>query len=182
MKSKQIILFTISSDIDMILKKVESSYDIHYFKMGMFDNRDIPRYKSIFDAPNIGFTLSGDWNRIDRYLIMPSDTFLNIQEYPQKAGGIRYAVDQAANPQSIELKLGGVYKEKEGVLVAGRIATISESKFSLDVFKLFSSLIRKDFKRIGSFYVGKNAEEKLKAGWRLVTNDKSPKEYDLAAE
>lgn len=35
---------------------------------------------------------------------------------------------------------------------------------------------------MGSFYVGRSVEEKLKGGWRLVTNDKSPKEYDLVAE
>ena len=174
--------FTLLSDIEMILRKVEASYDIHYFKTGMFDNRDIPHYASIFEAPNIGFTLSGDWNRINNYLVMPKDTSLDIQEYPQRVGGIGYGVDQAGNPQSIVLKLGGIYREKEDILVGGRIGTISESKFSLDIFKLFTSLVRKEFKRIGSFYVGKSAEEKLKAGWRLVTDENSPKEYDLAYE
>jgi hypothetical protein len=182
MKSKQIMYFTVLADMEPILKKVESAVGISYFKTGMFDDQDIPHYSSIFDAPNIGFTLSGDWNRIDDYLVMPKGTLLDIQEYPQRKGGIRYAVDQSANKRSIVLKLGGIYKGEENILVAGRIGTISETEFSLEMFKLFSSLVRKEFKRIGTFYVGKNAEEKLRSGWRLVTNDKSPKEYDLAAE
>ena len=45
---------------------------------------------------------------------------------------------------------------------------------------ILSTKIKKEFKRIGAFYVGKEAEEKLKTGWRLVTNENSPKEYDLA--
>lgn len=28
--------------------------------------------------------------------------------------------------------------------------------------------------------MGKSAEEKLKEGWRLVTNEKSPRGYDIA--
>ena len=176
------MFFVVLSDIEPILKKVETSVGISYFKMGMFDDRNVPHYPSIFDAPNIGLTLSGDWNRIDSYLVIPAGTLLEIRDIPQRAGGIRYAVDQSANKRSIELKLGGIYKGEENILVAGRIGTISESEFSLNTFKLFSSLIRKEFKKIGTFYVGKVAEEKLRTGWRLVTNDKSPKEYDLIAE
>lgn len=180
MKSRQIMFFSLLPDIEPILKKIESSVEINYFKIGMFDSRDIPHYQSIFDAPDFGFTLSGDWNRIDSYLVMPKSALLDIRDIPQKAGGIKYAVDQSVNAKSIELKVGGIYKASENILVAGRVATISEGIFSLETFKLFSSLIRKEFKRIGTFYVGKNAEEKLRSGWRLVTNDKSPKEYDLA--
>lgn len=176
------MFFALLTDMESILKKAESYLSIHYFKMGMFESRDIPHYRSVFDMPNLGFTLSGDWNRIDSYLVIPQATLPDIRDVPQRAGGIKYAVDQAANAKSIELKLGGIYKEKENILVAGRVGTISESEFSLDTFKLFSSLIRKGFKKIGSFYVGKNAEEKLREGWRLVTNDKSPKGYDLILE
>jgi hypothetical protein len=182
MKSKQIMFFADLADMEPILRKVESSLNIHYFKTGMFDSREIPHYESIFDAPNLGTTLSGDWNRVDSYLVMPEDTLLEIRDSPQRAVGVRYAVDQSANKRSIELKLGGIYKVEGNILVAGRIATISEGEFSLNVYKLFSSLIKKEFKRIGAFYVGKRAEEKLRTGWRLVTNDKSPKAYDLAAE
>ena len=41
------------------------------------------------------------------------------------------------------------------------------------------SVIKKEFKKIGTFYLGNKAEEKLDLGWRLVTNEKLPKEYDL---
>jgi hypothetical protein len=180
MKSKQIVFFAILSDMEPILKKVESSLSVQYFKTGLLDSRDIPHYQSIFDAPDLGFTLSGDWNRTDSYLVLPKTISLNIRDVPQRAGGVKYAVDQSVNGKSVELKVGGIYKDKEHILVAGLIGTISEDDFSVDTFKLFSSLIRKEFKKIGSFYVGKSAEEKLRSGWRLVTNDKSPKEYDLA--
>lgn len=75
--------------------------------------------------PNIGFTIYGDWNRIDNYLVVKKDILINIREVPQRTGEIKFAIDQMINPNSIELKLGGIYREKDTVIVAGRIATLS---------------------------------------------------------
>lgn len=180
MKSKQIMFFALLEDIENIIRDFELAIEIQYYKTGLLDSKNIPMYNSVLEMPNVGFTLSGDWNRIDNYLIIKKSTVLNIREVAQRKGEIKFAVDQMKNPKSIELKLGGIYKEKENVIIAGRVATISEDSDSLELFKLLSTKIKKEFKKIGAFYVGKSAEEKLKIGWRLVTNEKSPKEYDLA--
>jgi hypothetical protein len=179
MKSKQIMFFTVLEDIEQILRDIETLIDVRYYKTGLLDSKTIPTYDSIFDTPSIGVTFSGDWNRIDNYLIMKKSTPLKIREVPQRTGETKFAIDQLNNSKSIELKLGGIYKEKENVLVAGRIATISEDPDSTELYKLLTTKLKKEFKKIGTFYVGRKAEEKLKMGWRLVTNEKSPKEYDL---
>lgn len=164
-------------DIEPIIRNIQSTIDLHYYKMGLMNSQDIPTYSSLLNTPNIGQTLSGDWNRIDDYLVMKKDAILSVRNVPQKAGGVRFAVDQLENPSSITIKIGGIYSE--GILVAGRAATASDDETSNELFKLFSTRIKKDFKKIGAFYVSKQAKEKLELGWRLVTNDKSPKEYDL---
>jgi hypothetical protein len=180
MKSRQIMFFLILEDIELSIKSIETEVDIRYYKTGLMDDRTVPSYISIFNAPDIGYTLHGDWNRIDDYLVMQKETSLNIRKIPQKTGETKFAVDQLLNPKSIELKLGGILKEKDNVIVAGRVATVSEDEVSNKLFKLFSFKIKNEFKKIGSFYIGKKAEEKLKLGWRLVTNEKLPREYDLA--
>ncbi len=180
MKSKQIMFFTLLEDIENIIRDFESVIEIQYYKTGLLDSKNIPTYNSVFNTPNVGFTLSGDWNRIDDYLIIKKTLSLNIDEVPQRTGGMKFAVDQGNNPKSIELKIGGIYKEKENVIVAGRVATISEDSDSIELYKLLSTKIKKEYKKIGAFYVGKSAEQKLREGWRLVTNEKSPREYDLA--
>lgn len=179
MKSKQIMFFTLLEDIEIIIRYFESAIEIKYYKTGLLDSKNIPTYNSLLNAPNVGYTLSGDWNRIDEYLITKKNTSLNIEEVPQRVGGIKYAIDQGNNPKSIELKIGGIYKKIENVIVAGRVATISEDPDSIELFKLLSTKIKREFKKIGTFYVGKSAEKKLNEGWRLVTNEKSPREYDL---
>ena len=147
--------------------------------MGLFDDSPTAKLNSIFDDPKIGTTKFWDWNHIDRYLVIPKTAELNVGNVVQRKGGTKYLVDQLLNPESIELKLGGIYDDVEGVLVAGRIGTVSNHSFSLDLYGFIQKNIRKEFKRIGTFYVGADAEKKLDIGWRLVTMINSPKEYDL---
>ncbi len=179
MKNRTIMFFALLEDMQSVVEEIEASVDIKYYKMGLLDRRNVPAYNSLIDTPDVGLTHSGDWNRIDSYLVLKKQTQLNIRDVPQRNGTLKFAVDQLINPNSIEIKPGGICMVKENVLVAGRIATVSAENESLELYKLFSKPIRKVFRKIGSFYVGRKAEEKLKAGWRLVTNEKSPKDYDL---
>lgn len=180
MKSRQVMFFAVFEDLEPIMKEIESLCEIKYYKMGLHDNKDISNISSIFKVSNVGFTSSGDWNRVDNYLILKKPVSLNVREVPQKTGEIKFAIDQLNNSKSIELKLGGIYLEKKNVIVAGRFSTVSEDNDSSELFKLFAAKYKREFKKIGAFYVGKNAQKKLMEGWRLVTNEKSPREYDLA--
>lgn len=173
------MFFAMLEDIENSIRDIESMIDIQYYKTGLLDSKSIPTYKSVFYVPNIGVALSGDWNRLDNYWITKKTTLINVREVPQKTGETKFAVDQMNNPKSIEMKLGGIYREKN-VIVAGRISTISEDSDSNELYNIFTTKLKKEFKKIGVFYVGKKAEDKLRLGWRLVTNEKSPKEYDLA--
>lgn len=180
MKSKQLMFFALLEDIENVLSGIETSIDILYYKTGLFDSKNIFTYKSLFDAPSIGIVFSGDWNKIDSYLAIKTTTQLVIRDVPQRKGEMMFAVDQLKNPKSIEVKVGGIFQGMENVIVAGRIATVSDDIDSNELYQLFTAKIKRSFKKIGTFYVGRNVEEKLKEGWRLVTNEKSPKEYDLA--
>ncbi len=180
MKSKQTMFFAAFEDFEEILRDFEASIDICYYKAGLLDTELIPVYDSLFEAPHVGIAVSGDWNRLDTYLILRKSIPLEVRVIPQKSGGTKFAVDQMRNATSIELKLGGILEGRKGVIVAGRVATISDDKYSLEMYGLLSRNLKKVFKRIGAFYVGRIAEEKLKEGWRLVTNEKLPKEHDLS--
>lgn len=112
------------------------------------------------------------------YLIIPENNIIKEREISLYAGGYNYAVDQRENPVSAAVNVGGIYKE--GVIIAGKLGTGSTRPFSLKVFHFLSKKIEKKFRRIEEFYVGRKAEEKLDAGWRLVNNyDEESKIYDL---
>ena len=169
----------ILEDIEEILKNIESMADVKYYKTGLFSSYDFPVFDSILNVPNVGIVFTGDWNRIDNFLILKKHTQLNVRNVPQRTGDVKFAVDQLINTNSIEIKLGGIYSEKENIIVAGRVSTVSDDKDSEELFKLYTKKIKKEFKKIGPFYVGKKAENKLNSGWRLVTNEKLSKEHDL---
>lgn len=178
MKSKQILFFATVTDIDPIIKSIETTYSIVYYKMGLFDTKHEVLFNSVSEILDLGIPKYGDWNKDLRLMALPKDSSVVVREVVQRDGSIKYAIDQLENHASICFQFGGIFKE--GVLLGGSCGTSHINDFSLDVFKAFSAKIRKTFKKIGTFYVGREAEEKLKAGWRLVTNEKSPKEYDLA--
>jgi hypothetical protein len=176
---QQLNFFAQQEDIVPILEEIEKEIYIRYFKAGLFDHNIVENYDTIRQIPYTDFAKSGDWNRIDRYLMAKKDTDVQIRQVPQRTGGKKFAIDQLINPDSIEMKLGGLVKDSINVIVAGRIATVSDNSFAQEIFKVFSSKMKKWFEKIGSFYVGERAAEKLDLGWRLVTNEKSPREYDL---
>lgn len=178
MKSKQILFFATATDIEPIFKSVETSFTINYIEMGLFDSKNIKSYNTISDITNFGFPKVGDWNKDLRLMAIPKAMPVNIREVPQKTGGIKYAVDTLENQNSVFCQFGGIYQD--GILIGGSCGTTFFNDFSLQLFKDLSGKIKKNFNKIGTFYVGKEAEEKLKKGWRLATNEKSPREYDLS--
>lgn len=173
------MFFATLSDITPIIEAVELLYPIKYFENGLFDHNIFYQYDSAFDIQILGFTNQGNWNASKSYFVIPKNIMLSVRDIPQRKGGIKYAVDGTVNKDNIEFKPCGIYTEKEKVIVAGRIATISETDFSQNLYKAFSKKIKKRFNLIDGFYVGKDAEEKLKEGWRLVTNEKLSKGFDL---
>ncbi|UZT99169.1 hypothetical protein ODZ84_06250 [Chryseobacterium fluminis] len=179
MTGKQTMFFAVFEDLERILRDFETNFDIKYYYDSPFllEEKNVPAYNSIFETANVGIALSGNWNKIDRYLVMKKNTLLNIREIPQLKGGVKFTFDQKNNPLSIEIKFGGVYSEN--VIVAGRVATISKENDSQEMYKFFSSKIKKIFKKIGMFYVGPKAEERLREGWRLVQDVNRSTEYDL---
>ena len=182
MRGKDIMFFSTVADIEPILQYLEKRIDVHYFDIDVSDEKNITHYSSISEFPNLGFTSNGFWLSTNRYLIIPKEEWVNVTRTPLNSGGVNFSIDQSTNPNSIEFITGGIFKKKPEVLVGGRVATISESAYSQEIYRITSWKIRKEFKNIRGNYVGKNAEKLLRLGWRLVTNEQSPKEYDLALD
>ncbi|MFT4019729.1 MAG: hypothetical protein QM668_22385 [Agriterribacter sp.] len=159
MKGKQLYYFADAVDMYPIFQKFENLESVQYFQTGMFDSSLTPSFISIFEYGNLGKVLNGDWNHTDSFLIIKKGIHINVREVPQKKGGYKFAIDQMNNPKSIVFKVAGVLKD--GILVGGYMGTISNNEDSLRLFKSLTLLIKKEFKKIGSSYVGKSAQQKL---------------------
>lgn len=100
-----------------------------------------------------------------------------VRQIQLRKGGCGYAVDQGDNPALACLRPSGQLAPE--LLIAGSVDTFARSSYSGRLFQAFRKLLQQRSRRIGSFWVGPLAEEKLRLGWRLVTNASAPRQYDL---
>ncbi len=178
MRSKQIFFFGLKEDLISIIKFIESNFEIKYVSAGLKDEIPFCIDTLFEDMSNIGNVKYGDWNHNEKYLILPKTKDLVIEDIPQRKGGIKYAIDQKENNESVVLFLGG--QHKDNAIIASKIGTISETEFSKNIFKFASKYIKKHFKKINKFYVGTEALKKSRQeGVRLTTDVNSSLEYDL---
>jgi hypothetical protein len=131
----------------------------------------------LLEREDLGYVKSGDNIHAPARLVSEERLSINAKKVSQRRGGIKYAVNQGANPDTIVFRGGGIFEE--GCLIAGQVGTANITKTSLNLYKLFSKEIGRQFVKIKSYHVGKQAGEWLDKGWRLTANSKSPVLYDL---
>ncbi len=177
--STQRHFFAAGDDLLPVFESVEANRDLSYTLCGLFPSgkltsvaagREIPALRSRAPYPSA--------IACPQYLVTAAGATVSVREVPQKAGGVLYGVDQLANPESMIMQLGGVYPPD--ALLHGRVGTASSAPFALQLQRAFASVIGKLFEHIRAFYVGPEAMELWRRGYRLTTSAQSPREYDLA--
>jgi hypothetical protein len=163
-----------------LFQTFETRYQVAYYRADISSVPESPAIASLVGEESVGYLASGDWNHSPSYLLTFPEEGVVVRKISLRKGGYAYAVDQGENPELARLKPSG--ELAEGVLVAGSLETFSRASYSGLLFQALSKLLKQRTRRMGSFWVGPEAEEKLHLGWRLVTNVTSPRDYDLAVE
>ena len=117
--------------------------------------------------------------QVNCFLVTNSCEPLNERKIKMTDGsGIKTAIDQLYNPNSIEVKLGG--EAAPETLVTTVIRTTGETKESKELFKVVKKLVVNNGKKVGSnYYVFPKALRKLELGWRLTPGIDSPPQMNL---
>ena len=170
--------FATADDLLPVFSRVEAKRDLVYTLMGLFESRPAEAFTRGEELPTLRLPPQGRSTvACSAYLVTPAGVTVNVREVPQRAGGIRYAVDQLFNPDSIEVNHGG--RPEPGVLLAGRVATCTGTEASAALCRAYANAMARTFTRVQSFWVGPEARELLAAGCRLTQSADSPPEYDL---
>jgi hypothetical protein len=162
-----------------VLESFEARHPRSYYCTDTSSVPDVPALSSLV-AESLGHLAIGDWNHSPDYLLTHPDEGIVVREISLGKGGYAYAIDQLLNPGLARFKPSGQFGD--AVLVAGSLETFSRISYSGLLFQALVKLIKQRSRRIGMFWVGPEAEEKLRLGWQLVTSASSPREYDLALE
>ena len=176
-RGHQLFFFFTPSELVKLLEDFEARYNLSYYRAGTFPQSVAPAIASLLEEKSLGRLAIGDWNHSPSYLLTAPDEKVVIREIALRKGGYAYAVDQGENPEMARFKPSGQFTE--GILVAGSLDTFTRISYSGILFQTLVKLIKQRTRHIGAFWVGPEAEEKLREGWRLVTIATSPREYDL---
>lgn len=167
-----------ADDLLPIFSRVEAKREVVYTRMGLFESWPIEAFTRGEELPSLRQPPAGrSTTCCTAYLVTPAGVVVRVREVPQRPGGVRYAVDQLVNPDSMEINHGG--RPEPGVLLAGRVATCTDTEESAALFRAYANAIARTFIRIQAFWVGPEACELLAGGCRLTQSADSPPEYDL---
>ena len=179
-KSKSLHFFATKRDLEALLVAAESQRRLKYVCGWMSDVPEAVTLTSGFQIPNLGFAPSGTHNGEPFWLITDANAKVELEAIPQKRGGTQYGIDPGLHPESVFIWPGGVFEKS--CVIAGRIGTGMINPVSMELLNLFAREMRRQFKRIKSFFVGPEAEQLLDAGYRLAHSVKSPRECDLSRD
>lgn len=173
-------VFATGSDWLHVFDRVEASGPVTYTRAGVSATDRTTVFRRGSDLPDLGFSRARATVECPYYLASAASSPLRTYPVTASDAVTRYYLDQRANPDTVELCLGGQWEL--GVLVAGSIGTISDSPASINLLRRFDRAIRRQFARIRAYRVGPEAQQLLVAGWRLTSAAHSPRLYDLAPE
>lgn len=184
-QGRSLHLFCARTDLIPVFEEVEAVTRLKYVRCGLFEEEVYDTLISGKEIPNLGNSVTGISISDPFYLVLPADTPVNIRPAPQRAGGVRYEINQGMNPDSITFRPGGMYSRSamespvEEVIISGDVSTISGSKVSLDLHKRFGKSIRKRFTHVNWAWLGPEARQLWMNGTRLTQDIRSSKTYDL---
>lgn len=165
--AKRILFFSLRSEMNALFSQISSGIPVAIARVDFEASLDA----STFDPCDFPFELE------KTYLVISASAQPQKRAVQQRAGGVRYAVDQVNNPDSVAFRAGG--RVGDNMLVAGEVSTISEATLSKKLFLAFQRETRNNFEKVGAYYVSPLAAAMLDSGARLVYTSKAASEYDL---
>lgn len=170
--------FATHEDILALLRDVETSCLLEYAECGLFDEFERSIFRGFSSLPGLGVAKTGESVREPTFLVMFQGHKLTVRTVPQRRGGAKYAIDQEGNPGTVAIRPAGLYNDS--VLIAGMVGTVHHDENAIKLIRLFSTALKRDFKKIKSYLVGPEAKKLHDSGLRLTHNVRAPASLNLS--
>ena len=171
----QVEVFWTSSDLIAVLDQVGKQIPLSFAELSLSETEKV---STLADSAALSAYIAASTDPTLSFLAFESGSPVGAEPVPQKKGGILYAVDQRRNPRSVVFHLGRLYPELR-TLLAGQVGTGSDDPAALSLYSIFKKVVRKQFTKVQSYWVGPEALRLLDSGGKLSVALKSPPEYDL---
>ncbi len=177
----RIFFYLTAEELRQGLGRLEEACAVKYVLTGMFDSPETTEYDSHAKVPNLGHSKSGCMITDLNFFIMPKDRKVEVQEVPQKKGGIQYLVSMfdGRNHDAIYWQTGGEWED--GVVITSCIQKVGVgNKKSTELYGLFKKYVLKDFEKIKIYSASPKSATLLDSGGRLTDNFKSMRSMELS--
>jgi hypothetical protein len=159
------------------LLRLEAQVKLQYVLEGMFESPEPTVYSSVAELPDLGSVEYPDYNHTPSYLVTRAGKRIAVQEEPQRAGGVLYAIDLRRNRTAFAFQPAGRFDAR--TLIPGSVGTATGSKTSLTLCQEFWRALRKGYVKVGRYYVGPEAYQFLQQGGRLTPAVQCPPDMDV---
>ena len=163
-------------DLIQVITSIESMHKLSYVKSGFVPSKDAAIFSSLITA-DLGIAPFGTDVLNPNYIVVKDGIDITTRAV---RGGAQYEVSLLTNPKAINFYPGGNFGND--YIIYGEVITNGTEPEAVELFKIFSSTMKKQFTRIGGFYIGKFAEGLMDRGGRLTQSIDSPKECDIRRE
>ena len=178
-RRNQTMFYATKTDMTDVLASLEAIQPFQYTLTGLFREREPLTLRSCRDIPDLGIASHPTAIASPAYLMSLQGETVDVREVPQKAGGMRFAIDQRANANTTVIRPGGRYGDR--VILHGTFDTISLSQHALTLYGIVSKLLRQKFQPVEECLVGPDAFRAWKEGARLTIAVQSHTKFDLGS-
>jgi hypothetical protein len=177
---RRIEFFALKSDLLLVLEAVEAKRPVKYALAATSEEPRTQEWSRASEIDGIGCAQGAQTMVCAQFPVIDAQTAVHPWQFERFDGTVRFGFDQRLNPDSILFTPAGDWKGR--MIIAGRIATISDSPASQALMRLATSRIKKYFTRVRAYWVGPEALKQLRNGKRLSMAEQSPALYDLKEE
>lgn len=177
MKEMEKQFYATRQDMLPALLRFESETKLQYVVRGMFSSPTPTGFDSASDIPDFGVAQHGDYLSEFDCLVTEAGVEIQVEEVPQRKGGVLYDIGLMANPTAFGFQPGGQFEDK--TIIQGSVGTATGDPTSLALCKRFWRALSREFTKVQDYYVGPEAFRLLEEGWRLTPATQSPPDLDL---
>jgi len=178
---RDIYFYGTKKDLRSVFASVESQLSLSFVESNIYTQPPaIQSFSSLASLESLWACPTGDWNLDKSYLVLLPNHRVRVNAVPQLRGGIRYFVEQYLNQPSILIQPGGVHLDL--AIVAGTLGGGYEDELSKGFFALYANALKRQCRKVKGRFIGSEAFDLWKSGYRLTMSVQCPKEIDLAVD
>jgi hypothetical protein len=155
--------FATGEDIRSKLADLEAECNVKYVVRGLLPSPEPIVYHRIIDVP-LGASQFESAIANVGYMILPAQSFVGMQQIPQRRGGVLYSFDELTNAEAVILYVGGLFRDTH--LVMSLLLSSSEPSSITQYRRIRHWLLRGSI-RVSDYWVAPEAQRLREQGVAL---------------